>query len=313
MYVPTKIRFWNADTGGEDRCGEPLRIEQSSDGLGWLGAHLEKGWSPHFYPTNVTTREFYFAMDLATVFHWEARRGHEMQQLVTEPGDIWVNPPGSPFTHVVDEPCRFVILTIEPAVMFRDVPKNDVAERLRFLTSYNIRDAVLASFMETLYAEVERGGTSGLAFVDHVLRAFCEYYVRHYSNLRDLTETSNTGRITSAEIDATRQFFLTHLDQTVNIEAAASRLNMSKFHFLKEFKKARGETPYQYLLRLKSERAAELLRYDEMALSDIAQALGFSDQSHFSNFFKRHHGVSPGHFRRNAATSDGINHNRTLR
>ena len=64
------------------------------------------------------------------------------------------------------------------------------------------------------------------------------------------------------------------------------------------FRRAFGCTVGEYVRRLRIERAARLLAETELPLAKIALAEGFSDQSHFSNLFRRHTGLSPFQFRR---------------
>ena len=62
------------------------------------------------------------------------------------------------------------------------------------------------------------------------------------------------------------------------------------------FKRFDHLSPYQYLLQLKMNRAAEMLQDPGQRIKDVAHALDFTDPYHFSRVFKRVHGVSPGRF-----------------
>lgn len=64
------------------------------------------------------------------------------------------------------------------------------------------------------------------------------------------------------------------------------------------FRRAFGCTVGEYVRRLRIERAARQLADTDLSLAEIALAEGFSDQSHFSNLFRRHTGSSPFQFRR---------------
>jgi AraC family transcriptional regulator len=64
------------------------------------------------------------------------------------------------------------------------------------------------------------------------------------------------------------------------------------------FRRAYGCTVGEYVRRLRIERAVRRLADTDLPLAEIAVAEGFSDQSHFSNLFRRHTGLSPFQFRR---------------
>lgn len=63
------------------------------------------------------------------------------------------------------------------------------------------------------------------------------------------------------------------------------------------FRRSYGCTMGTYVRRLRVEHAAAALRESDRPLSEIALACGFADQSHFSNLFRRHTGVSPSRYR----------------
>lgn len=88
------------------------------------------------------------------------------------------------------------------------------------------------------------------------------------------------------------------LAETVTLEELAAVAGQSPFHFARQFKTATGHPPHEYFIRLRVDRARELLRQRarEWTISAIAQECGFSDQSHLSRHFKRVLGVTPREF-----------------
>jgi AraC-like DNA-binding protein len=91
-----------------------------------------------------------------------------------------------------------------------------------------------------------------------------------------------------------------HSQGQVDLDAAASHVGLSPFHFLRLFSKVVGATPHQYLVRLRLRHAARLLAEGERAVTDIALEVGFADLSNFVRTFRRAAGVSPTAFRRAA-------------
>ena len=85
--------------------------------------------------------------------------------------------------------------------------------------------------------------------------------------------------------------------------AAAARL--SKAHFSREFRRAFGESPHQYLLTRRLERAASLLRLTDWNVADICFSVGLRSVGSFTTSFTRTYGVSPTAYRANypAATA----------
>ncbi len=73
---------------------------------------------------------------------------------------------------------------------------------------------------------------------------------------------------------------------------------LSPHHFGDAFKAATGKSPHRYVIERRLSRARELLRETDRSISDIAYAVGFSSQSHFTANFRRVVGFTPNRFRR---------------
>jgi AraC family transcriptional regulator len=74
--------------------------------------------------------------------------------------------------------------------------------------------------------------------------------------------------------------------------------HLSAYYFARQFKAATGLPPHQYVILRRVERAKQLLHAGaDLSLAEVAAHAGFSDQSQFSQHFKRLVGVAPGQFR----------------
>lgn len=82
---------------------------------------------------------------------------------------------------------------------------------------------------------------------------------------------------------------------TVGDLAQAARL--SRAHFSREFKRAFGESPHQYLLSRRLERAAALLRNTDWPVARICMTVGLSSQGSFTTSFRRMFGRTPLEYR----------------
>ena len=81
-------------------------------------------------------------------------------------------------------------------------------------------------------------------------------------------------------------------------EAIAAEGGISPIYLARAFKAAVGQSPHQYVLGRRIERAKKLLRDSDLPIVEVALASGFSSQSHLSNWFLRSVGVSPAAYRR---------------
>jgi AraC-like DNA-binding protein len=82
------------------------------------------------------------------------------------------------------------------------------------------------------------------------------------------------------------------------VEEITAKLSYSKDHFIKIFKKYEKQTPYEFILESKMEKARTLLLSSSHSIGRIAQILGYHDIYHFSKQFKKRNGVSPSKYRK---------------
>ncbi|MDX1958991.1 MAG: AraC family transcriptional regulator [Leptospiraceae bacterium] len=291
--MKTVLKYLDFETKKDSTCGEVLVIKESSRDLGWIGVIVEIGNSPTFYPNNVCTPYFYFALDKGSGLNWKYNIDSTETDLHTLPGQIWINPPWVPFTHKIDEECHFIILAIEESLFYS---LSEIKQNLQFLNSYNVEDQVLAYFIELFALEVSAKGKNGKRYLHYLLKSFIEYYIQNFSNLLD-SENEPKSLFKESDLILIRKYISENFAEKISIEELSAEFNMSKFHFLREFKKTFKQTPYQFILNCKMEEAEKLLLNSKDSLTEIANTLGYYDQSHFTNSFRRWKGVSPKTFR----------------
>jgi AraC-like DNA-binding protein len=73
--------------------------------------------------------------------------------------------------------------------------------------------------------------------------------------------------------------------------------HMSRSNLMRIFRKATGQTPIEYLVRLRIQRAMEMLRNTDLTITEIAMEVGFNDSNYFTRQFRRATGTSPRTFR----------------
>jgi AraC-like DNA-binding protein len=87
-------------------------------------------------------------------------------------------------------------------------------------------------------------------------------------------------------------------DEQLDLRALARAAHVSPRHFSRSFRRVFGETPHQYLLTRRLERARHLLRTTDMSVAEICLEVGFTSVGSFTTTFRRHVGVAPTTFRK---------------
>jgi AraC-like DNA-binding protein len=85
--------------------------------------------------------------------------------------------------------------------------------------------------------------------------------------------------------------------EPLDVPALARAAHLSPAHFSREFRRAFGETPHQYLLTRRMERAASLLLRTDHSIADICFTVGLQSVGSFTTSFRRMYGRTPSEYR----------------
>jgi AraC-like DNA-binding protein len=89
-----------------------------------------------------------------------------------------------------------------------------------------------------------------------------------------------------------------YYDSNVSLDDMASAANLSKYHFLRSFKKATGYSPYEYLVKFRINKAKSMLESTSDTVEQIALKVGFDSTSNFIGTFKRLEQITPLRYRK---------------
>lgn len=99
-------------------------------------------------------------------------------------------------------------------------------------------------------------------------------------------------------------YIYTHLHYKISLDELSEETGLSKNYISALFKQEMGITLNVYVQNIKIEKACNLLRYSDYTLTDIANYLAFSSESHFIANFQKIMGITPGQYRKNHFRSD---------
>jgi AraC-like DNA-binding protein len=85
--------------------------------------------------------------------------------------------------------------------------------------------------------------------------------------------------------------------EPLDVPTLASAAHLSPAHFSREFRRVFGETPHQYLLTRRLERAAAMLRNTDHSVADICFEVGLASVGSFTTSFRRAYGITPTAYR----------------
>lgn len=97
-----------------------------------------------------------------------------------------------------------------------------------------------------------------------------------------------------------RDFMRHAYDRPINLQEISARANLSPYHFLRVHRRTYGETPHEFVTRLRIERAKTLLAKGSHNVTEACFEVGFSSLGSFSALFASRVGLSPSEYRRHA-------------
>jgi AraC family transcriptional regulator len=166
------------------------------------------------------------------------------------------------------------------------------------LHSYRkFKDLRLGALAAAVNAEMIAGFPSGRLFLDSVEQAIAAALVNGHA-ARHRPVRIYRGGLGSARLRKIKELVDAKIEDDLSLDEMAQFVQLSTAHFAKMFRKSTGQSPHQFVLCLRVERAKEMLRSVETHILDVAVACGFKTQQHFARVFRKVCGASPTEYRR---------------
>ena len=105
------------------------------------------------------------------------------------------------------------------------------------------------------------------------------------------------AEVTDPRLAQLVEYIQQHLDEPISIETLADRACLTKSYLIRNFRQTLGQTPLQYILQKKVQKAQTILLGTEMSVAEVARAVGFQDASYFIRLFRKSLGFTPQEYR----------------
>jgi len=162
--------------------------------------------------------------------------------------------------------------------------------------SRKFADARLRALVAAAHTEMIAGFPSGRLFLDSVEQAMAVALVKDRAVRHRLVQISRGG-LGPVRLRTIRELVDAKLEDDLSLDEMAQSVGLSTAHFARMFRKSTGQTPHQFVLRQRLERARAMLRARDGRVLDVALACGFKTQQHFAQAFRAVWGVSPTDYR----------------
>jgi len=164
-------------------------------------------------------------------------------------------------------------------------------------------DPRLGGLVAAVHPEMAAGFPSGQLFLDSVEQAMAVALVNDHA-VRQRSVPAYRGGLGAARLRKIKELVHAKMEDDLSLDDMAQSVGLSTAHFARIFRKSTGETPHQFVLRLRVERAKAMLRVSDARVFDVAMACGFKTPQHFAQVFRDACRVSPTEYRQDFLGSE---------
>jgi len=272
-----------------DTLGRAPDVELASETDGWKLCRWRQFVGSYDLPALPNP---IFVVHIAGKPHVRTWQQGAWSEMSSTPGCATIVPAGQKTGWLVDGELDVVTLSIS-AAQLQASTNPDQFRRMRFAFADPLGVALSRQVLSELYAPAapERD-----AYVTALVNALKAHILRG-------STTAGADEIPTAGFSAYRLHHIMnavsrHPEAVYTLEEMAADAGVTPSYFCRVFRKATGESPLQYVMKAKLQRAQQMLRDSRMHLATIAECLGFTSQSHFTRAFRQFAGQTPSEFRR---------------
>ncbi len=218
---------------------------------------------------------------------------HHKVKHLTPPGGLIVLNPGDDHTGEPADNNGFKYRALYPTLSHMREAVSEITgnhEKLPFFMNVRIDDPELVRAFYALHLSLTRE-INPLECESLWITALSQLIIKH----ADIHAPAEVSKKEHRAVQTACSYIREHLAEGFNLTALAEQVGLSRFYFLRVFRDEIGVPPHTYLESVRIGKAKQLLE-SGISLNDTALELGFSDQSHFTNSFKRFIGITPGQY-----------------
>ncbi len=163
--------------------------------------------------------------------------------------------------------------------------------------SFQLRDQRAQMMAQLFHTELYEQGQTGPLYIESLTTAFTIYLLSQHTN-RSSTYRPQTSHLSKEQLRCVHDLMAASLEDGVSLNQMAAEINLSPYHFARQFKACMGVAPHQYFLRMRLDEAKRLLvQGKSQSIAAIALQTGFTDQAYLTRQFRNRFGLTPAKFR----------------
>lgn len=276
----------------------PLQPLLSSQKANWEGILVEQHCQPpceipcHDVPDHIVTVHLSGQTELKKV----TADGSFHKATLTS-GNVCINPAKFPISGYILEESKSIFLCLNPSFITRAAYGFVYEDRIEIIPQFALCDPLIQGIGLALCKELELDGGSNQLYAESLINTMAMHLLKHYSSRSHSIKDFHSG-LPKNKLQCAIDYINDNLEHNVTLEAIATSLELSSYHFARLFKQSTGLAPHQYVTKCRIERSKRLLANQELSYAEITYRLGFATQSHFIKVFRKYTGVTPKAYRK---------------
>lgn len=226
-------------------------------------------------------------------------RGEDHRDFIFRKNEIVVTPAGIKSGWRWHEKSKCIVITLNPKKL-ETFTQSEMGvlltdQQLCDLPQFEDSDLTTAALM--LLDALRTAGAGSAIMFESLARVFLVKLVQKYGDDRT-REIEFSSSFTANHYKRVLDYVSDNFREPIQVEDMARYAGFSEAHFSRLFKSVIGDSPYQFLMRYRVERAEKMMRDRSKPLINVALECGFADQPHLTRIFKQYRNVTPNAWRK---------------
>jgi AraC family transcriptional regulator len=286
---------------GDGRRQTPGVCLLSSEHTAWSGFLLERhGELAEGYWADALWPSARVVLVVAGSMCVEERAPQSQHRFVAGVGSITIWPVGHHARSLswapLAQPFETLSIEVDGPTLARLAP-GDAALALGAMTpQLGIKDSALATLVRLMAADVAAECPTGRLYGEALSLALAANVAGRYST--SPAKAPPKGGLSRRELGRVLEYVRAHLGGDLSLPELSRVVGLSPYHFCLAFRTSMSVSPHQYVIGQRIGEARRLLAARRLSVAEVALAVGFANQSHFAEAFRKATGTTPGRYPR---------------
>lgn len=167
-------------------------------------------------------------------------------------------------------------------------------EPIQFVTKIQLLDYTTRNLLcKILFLDIQ--GAKRKLILEGKILLLLQNLVDHEHHIDNIGKELSLP-ISVSQIQKAIHYIFENLDKKLSVAQIANEVGTNEMYLKSSFKSYTGETTYQFILKNRMGLAKQLIKKNDLTLTEVAMKVGFSSLSSFSQAFRKYHGVNPSQY-----------------